>query len=111
MVRGRTVVLFYLVTDLIEVCLLLGTTGLENVLFEPWVLMVGGVCGKRWGTCWAGGTIEASDLVEIVVFFGGFGSHCEILIFSVIDFDDVIVMVLAGAVVHIPDGGQHLFFH
>lgn len=50
-------------------------------------------------------------MVEVMVLPGGLPAHCKTLVVALILPDDVVVVVLAGAVVHIPDRGQHLFFH
>ena len=62
-------------------------------------------------TGWSRGAVVANALVEVVVLLGGLGVDCEILVEGLIAPDRVVVVVLAGAAVHVPDRGQHLFFH
>ena len=56
-------------------------------------------------TCRSRGTIEFDFLVEVVIFFGGLGVDCEILMQAFVVLDHVVVVVLSGPVVHVSDRG------
>jgi len=66
---------------------------------------------KNGVTCWSRGRAEFYFVVEVVIFFGGFGIDGELLGFAFVGSDDVIVKILASGVIHVFDGWQLFVFH
>ena len=62
-------------------------------------------------TGWSRRAIESDSFIKIVIFFGRFSIDCKIFIASLIAADDVIIMILSCAVVHVFDGRESIFFH
>ena len=63
------------------------------------------------GTCWPWGAVESDLLIEIVIFFGGFGVDGKVFFDSLVALDNIVVVIFPGAIIHVFDAGQHLFFH
>ena len=60
-------------------------------------LNINGCTGRSWGT------VESDDLVEVVIFFGGFAVGGLLFCGPCAGSDDVVVMILSSAVVHVSD--------
>ena len=61
--------------------------------------------GRTW---WA---VETGRPIKVMIFFGGFGVDSKVFLRSLIALDNIVVMIFPGAIIHVFDTGQHLFFH
>ena len=53
------------------------------------------------GTGWSRGAVEADGFFEIMISFGGFGVDCKLFVASLVAANNVVVMILSCAVIHI----------